>query len=120
MPVIYGKDVDWDVSLLGSQLHLNLQSCIPAEVCLSGQHVAENMHEGTRSSNQPGFVRWQQTCVHACSTVLMLSCSHFAPFALQLEMVDPGTVLMWIFGSILALLWLLFVCYGKNNVQVES
>lgn len=32
---------------------------------------------------------------------------------LQLEMVDPGTVLMWIFGVILALLWLLFVCYGE-------
>lgn len=29
-----------------------------------------------------------------------------------LEVVDPGTVLMWIFGSILALLWLLFVFYA--------
>lgn len=37
--------------------------------------------------------------------------------AMQLEMVDPGTVLMWIFGSILALLWLLFVCYGKPHRQ---
>lgn len=35
---------------------------------------------------------------------------------LQLEMVDPGTVLMWIFGSILALLWLLFVCYGEQTL----
>lgn len=33
--------------------------------------------------------------------------------AVQLDVVDPGTVLMWIFGSILALLWLLFVFYGK-------
>ncbi len=31
----------------------------------------------------------------------------------QLDVVDPGTVLMWIFGSILALLWLLFVFYCK-------
>ncbi|KXZ47425.1 hypothetical protein GPECTOR_35g863 [Gonium pectorale] len=29
-----------------------------------------------------------------------------------LDVVDPGTVLMWIFGSILALLWLLFVFYA--------
>jgi len=29
-----------------------------------------------------------------------------------LEVVDPGTVLMWIFGSILALLWLMFVFYA--------
>jgi len=35
---------------------------------------------------------------------------------LQLEMVDPGTVLMWIFGSILALLWLLFLCYGEQTL----
>jgi hypothetical protein len=34
--------------------------------------------------------------------------------ALQLEVVEPGAVLMWIFGSILTLLWLLFVCYGKH------
>lgn len=33
-----------------------------------------------------------------------------SPASDWLEMVDPGTVLMWIFGSILALLWLLFVC----------
>ncbi|GLI58726.1 hypothetical protein VaNZ11_000479 [Volvox africanus] len=30
-----------------------------------------------------------------------------------LDVVDPGTVLMWIFGSILALLWLLFVFYAN-------
>lgn len=29
-----------------------------------------------------------------------------------LDVVDPGTVLMWIFGSILALLWLLFMFYA--------
>jgi hypothetical protein len=39
---------------------------------------------------------------------------------LQLEMVDPGTVLMWIFGSILALLWLLFVCVGKYTRQQQK
>lgn len=33
----------------------------------------------------------------------------------QLEVVEPGTVLMWIFGSILALLWLLFVFYGESS-----
>ncbi len=33
--------------------------------------------------------------------------------ALQLDVVDPGTVLMWIFGSILALLWLLFIFSGE-------
>lgn len=38
---------------------------------------------------------------------------HYLRCCLQLEMVDPGTVLMYIFGSILALLWLLFVCYGE-------
>jgi hypothetical protein len=27
--------------------------------------------------------------------------------------MDPGTVLMWIFGSILVLLWLLFLFYGE-------
>ncbi|GIL47072.1 hypothetical protein Vafri_3897 [Volvox africanus] len=30
-----------------------------------------------------------------------------------LDVVDPGTVLMWIFGSILALLWLLFMFYAN-------
>ncbi|GLC45030.1 hypothetical protein PLESTM_001679100 [Pleodorina starrii] len=30
-----------------------------------------------------------------------------------LDVVDPGTVLMWIFGSILALLWLLFSLYSN-------
>lgn len=35
-----------------------------------------------------------------------------APAVDWLEVVDPGTVLMWIFGSILALLWLLFVFYA--------
>ncbi|GFR43622.1 hypothetical protein Agub_g4721 [Astrephomene gubernaculifera] len=32
-----------------------------------------------------------------------------------LDVVDPGTVLMWIFGSILALLWLLFVFYAAPH-----
>lgn len=39
--------------------------------------------------------------------------SLLAGCALQLEIVDPGIVLMWIFGSILGLLWLLFVFYGE-------
>mmetsp|Transcript_6393 Transcript_6393/g.14215 ORF Transcript_6393/g.14215 Transcript_6393/m.14215 type:complete len:211 (+) Transcript_6393:177-809(+) len=29
-----------------------------------------------------------------------------------LDMVDPGTVLMWIFGSILAVLWLLYIVFA--------
>lgn len=37
---------------------------------------------------------------------------------LQLEVVEPGAVLMWIFGSILALLWLLFVCYGESGLAL--
>lgn len=39
------------------------------------------------------------------------------PCALQLDMVDPGTVLMWIFGSILALLWLLYLFYGALDAK---
>eukprot|EP00882_Tetradesmus_deserticola_P002365 GHRQ01002523.1.p1 GENE.GHRQ01002523.1~~GHRQ01002523.1.p1 ORF type:complete len:242 (+),score=80.43 GHRQ01002523.1:222-947(+) len=39
-----------------------------------------------------------------------------------LEVVDPGTVLIWIFGSILALLWLLFVLnahmFDKTSVAM--
>lgn len=38
---------------------------------------------------------------------------------LQLEVVEPGAVLMWIFGSILTLLWLLFVCYGELSCTTQ-
>ena len=33
--------------------------------------------------------------------------------AAQLDVIDPGVVLMWIFGSILVLLWLLFLVYRE-------
>jgi hypothetical protein len=36
---------------------------------------------------------------------------------LQLDVMDPGTVLMWIFGSILVLLWLLFLFYGEGRQE---
>lgn len=42
-----------------------------------------------------------------------LSCDGCRVPVLQLDVVDPGTVLMLVFGGILLLLWLLFLCYGE-------
>jgi hypothetical protein len=62
--------------------------------------------------------------MHACVCDCPLGCRGLCcilrarcpnqPHNPQLEVLDPGTVLMWVFGSILALLWLLFICYGAS------
>jgi hypothetical protein len=54
-----------------------------------------------------------QPAIHQGWSVLTSAVFLLGILLLQLEVVDPGTVLMWIFGSILALLWLMFVFYGE-------
>ncbi|KAF6263480.1 hypothetical protein COO60DRAFT_1489890 [Scenedesmus sp. NREL 46B-D3] len=49
---------------------------------------------------------------HSCARQAGLKSDAHAQSVDWLEIVDPGIVLMWIFGSILGLLWLLFVFYA--------
>lgn len=42
-----------------------------------------------------------------------ITCTPWLTVLVQLDMVDPGTVLMWLFGVILAVLWLLYLLHGQ-------
>ena len=38
----------------------------------------------------------------------------------QVDSLDPGTCLMWIFGSLLSLFWLIYVFYGDLFDRVRG
>ena len=39
---------------------------------------------------------------------------------MQVDALDPGTCLMWIFGSLLLLFWLMFAFYGDLFDRVRT
>lgn len=48
-------------------------------------------------------------CVHMCASLNMPETHTTLPLSVQLDVVDPGTLLMWIFGLIISVLWILYL-----------
>lgn len=87
------------------------------------------LQRGTVGSAQEHYIAWRATArrlLEAClpkqhilaagwSTVL-----YVVILWPQVDSLDPGTCLMWIFGSLLSLFWLMYVFYGDLFDRVRG